>query len=71
MFKFWSKRGTLPTDYSKVYLRFVCVCQDLVAAERNLGQFFVLGDCWFFVHLPSPTGFNWIFCLKAFGGVMI
>ena len=21
-----------------------------MAAERNLGQFFVLGDCWFFVH---------------------
>lgn len=54
MVKFWSKRGTLPTDYSKVYLRFVYVCQKLVAAECNLGQFFVLGDCWFFVHLPSP-----------------
>ena len=21
-----------------------------MAAERNLGQFFVFGDCWFFVH---------------------
>ena len=24
---------------------------DLVAAERNLGQFFVLGECWFLVHV--------------------
>ena len=22
-----------------------------MAAESNLGQFFMLGDCWFFVHI--------------------
>ena len=30
-----------------------------MAAKSNLGQFFVLGDCWFFVHLPSPTVKFW------------
>jgi hypothetical protein len=29
-----------------------------MAAEGNLGQFFVLRDCWFFVHLPSPGIWN-------------
>ncbi|MCC6602480.1 MAG: hypothetical protein IT327_04680 [Anaerolineae bacterium] len=30
-----------------------------MAAEGNLGQFFVLGDCWFFVHVFSPEIKKW------------
>jgi len=30
-----------------------------VAAKSNLGQFFVLGDCWFLVHVISPKIKKW------------
>jgi hypothetical protein len=49
------KERHITNRYSWVYLRFFCVQPKLMAAESNLGQFFVFGDCWFFVHLASPT----------------
>ena len=38
-----------------------------MAAERNLSQFFVLGNYWFFVHLPSPKCLD--FQLKVLRGI--
>jgi hypothetical protein len=53
------KERYITNRYSRFYLRFVGVRLSLVAAKRNLGQFFMLGDCWFFVHVSLLKFKKW------------